>query len=72
MNSRARLKLRLWCICLDKGLALQGVAGLLQPHALLLVLLQSQRVDGEKRHVGLSEREKTFLSNTSKMGKVHL
>lgn len=43
---------------LNEGLVVQGVVGLLQAHALLLVLLQSQRVDGEKRHVGLEEESK--------------
>lgn len=38
---------------LNEGLEVQGGAGLIQPHTLLLVLLQSQRVDGEQRHVGL-------------------
>lgn len=38
---------------LDEGLVVQGVVGLLQPHTLLLVLLQSQRVNGEKGHVRL-------------------
>lgn len=37
---------------------MQGVVGLLQAHTLLLVLLQSQRVDGEKGHVGLEEESK--------------
>lgn len=32
---------------------MQGGVGLLQPHTLLLVLLQGQRVDGEEGHVGL-------------------
>lgn len=41
---------------LDEGLVVQGGVGLLQPHALLLVLLQSQRVDGEEGHVGLGHR----------------
>lgn len=43
---------------LNEGLVVQGVVGLLQAHTLLLVLLQSQRVDGEKRHVGLEEESK--------------
>lgn len=32
---------------------MQGGGGLLQPNALLLVLLQSQRVDGVEGHLGL-------------------
>ena len=38
---------------LDEGLGVQGGEGLLQPNALLLVLLQSQRVDVVERHVWL-------------------
>lgn len=38
---------------LNEGLVVQGGGGLHQPCTLLLVLLQSQRVDGEEGHVGL-------------------
>ncbi|KAG9343657.1 hypothetical protein JZ751_013828 [Albula glossodonta] len=46
---------------LQKGLAVQGGRGLLNTNALLVVLLQSQGVDGEERHMGLErgrERER--------------
>lgn len=36
---------------------MEGGGGHLQAHALLLVLLQSQRIDGEERHVGLQDKE---------------
>lgn len=42
----------------DEGLVVQGGVGLLHPHTLLLVLLQSQRVDGEEGHVGLEHKQK--------------
>lgn len=35
---------------------MEGGSGHLQAHALLLVLLQSQRIDGEERHVGLQHK----------------
>lgn len=35
---------------------MEGGVGQLQAHALLLVLLQSQRVDGEEGHVGLQHK----------------
>lgn len=54
-------------VYLDEGLVVQGGVSLLQPHTLLLVLLQSQRVDGEKGHVGLegvnTEREGSISKN---------
>lgn len=53
-------------VYLGEGLAVQGGVGLLQPHALLLVLLQSQRVDGEEGHVGLEHKHrkrKGLISN---------
>lgn len=43
-------------IYLDEGLIVEGGGGHLQAHALLLVLLQSQRIDGEERHVGLQHK----------------
>lgn len=58
-------------VYLDEGLGVQGGVGLLQPHALLLVLLQSQRVDGEEGHVGLegantnTERERFDIETTT-------
>lgn len=53
-------------VYLDESLVVQGGVGLLQPHALLLVLLQSQRVDGEEGHVGLKERGGVRFNNTRK------
>ncbi len=52
-NSQRLSSVNLSKVYLDEGLVVQGGVGLLQPHTLLLVLLQSQRVDGEEGHVGL-------------------
>lgn len=55
-------KLRLWCRDLNESLTVQSGVGLLQPYALLLVLLQSERVDGVEGHVGLKEETQHFTS----------
>lgn len=41
-----------------EGLVVQGCCRLLYSSTLLQVLLQSQRVDGEERHVRLQRRRK--------------
>lgn len=46
----------------DEGLILQGGSCLVHPSALLQVLLQSQRVDGEEGHVGLKKKHRTCLA----------
>ena len=53
------------CVYLDEGLVVQCGVSLLKSYTLLLVLLQSQRVDGEQRHVGLGGgKEHLTLCNT--------
>ena len=47
-------------VYLDEGLVVQRGVGLLKAHTLLLVLLQSQGVDGEQRHVGLGGKETLY------------
>lgn len=49
---------------LDEGLVVEGGVGQLQAHALLLVLLQSQRVDGEEGHVGLQHKTRRNVIQT--------
>lgn len=53
-------------VYLDECLVVQGGVGLLQPHTLLLVLLQSQRVDGEEGHLGLKGAD----TNTERAGSI--
>lgn len=42
----------------DEGLVVQGGGCLMHPRALLQVLLQSQRVDGEEGHVWLMDTKR--------------
>ncbi len=63
-NSQRLSSVNLSKVYLDEGLVVQGGVGLLQPHTLLLVLLQSQRVDGEEGHVGLERGD----TNTEREG----
>lgn len=44
-----------WLFYHDEGLVVQGGGCLMHPSALLQVLLQSQRVDGEEGHVWLMD-----------------
>lgn len=55
-------------VYLEEGLVVQGGVGLLQPHALLLVLLQSQGVDGEEGHVGLEGANATQRERETQAG----
>lgn len=59
MKSQRHFEVRAKNSHLDEGLSVQGGVGLLQPQALILVLFQSQRVDGEQGHVGLEHMEHT-------------
>lgn len=59
MESRCHFEVRAKTSHLNEGLSVQGGVGLLQPQTLILVLFQSQRVDGEQRHVGLEHMKRT-------------
>lgn len=48
----------------DEGLVLQGGSCLVHPSALLQVLLQSQRIDGEEGHVGLMETKNSVMKKS--------
>lgn len=48
----------------DEGLVLQGGSCLVHPSALLQVLLQSQRIDGEEGHVGLMETKNSDMKKS--------
>ena len=51
------------CVYLYEGLCVHAASGLLYSIALLQVLLQSQRVDGEEWHVGLVEERHMIKHN---------
>lgn len=63
MESHCHFALHAQSSYLDEGLGVQGGVGLLQPYTLLLVLFQSQGVDGEQGHVGLEHMEHTHTGN---------